>query len=586
MNRFFTIAFVLISAAAFCQSGGVGINANGAPPAASAILDLSSTSKGFVMPRVTQTQRDAIQSPVLGLQIFNTTNNCFEAYGFSNWQTLSCLCNGAPSTPSTITGNSNPCANAPSVTYTVGLVLGANTYTWTVPSGAVIIAGQGTNSITVNYGVNPGNVTVSANNSCGSSSASTLPVTINSIPSTPGTITGNPYPCANSNAQAYSTSSVDGATSYTWTVPSGSIVTAGQGTTSMLVNFSTTPGNLAVTANNTCGSSSASVLPISMAITPSTPGSIIGADTFALNQFGAHYTVAPVTEATTYTWTVPYDATITAGQGTDSITVNFGGHNGTICVTASNCAGTSSSSCKTVNSSCYTGGTQTYNYTGGTQNFTVPACIYVLTIEAFGAAGGTHSGGEVGGNGADIKGTFDVTPGQVINIIAGGMGQDNPNGNIANGGAGGGGGSFAYTAGPNLLIAAGGGGGGALYDDGYPKDVGDNGQTTTCASASKSCWAGGCAGADGSGNFAGKGWNSIQSNANGIGYGGYGGGGTADYHGGGGGGGYSGGGGSGSSNGCGGYGDGGGGGGSYNGGTNQTNTGGVQTGSGQVVLTW
>lgn len=64
------------------NSGNVGI---GTGPDASAILDVSSTDRGFLMPRMTTAQRDAIASPVLGLQIFNTDNQCVEIYGGTEW---------------------------------------------------------------------------------------------------------------------------------------------------------------------------------------------------------------------------------------------------------------------------------------------------------------------------------------------------------------------------------------------------------------------------------------------------------------------------------------------------------------------
>lgn len=53
----------------------VSINHDGTSPDSSAILDLKSTDKGFLPPRMTTTERDAILSPAVGLMIFNLTLN-------------------------------------------------------------------------------------------------------------------------------------------------------------------------------------------------------------------------------------------------------------------------------------------------------------------------------------------------------------------------------------------------------------------------------------------------------------------------------------------------------------------------------
>jgi hypothetical protein len=63
---------MLFAAGAFAQS--VGINSDGSAPNSSAMLDVSSTSKGFLPPRMTQVQRNAISSPVAGLIVW--CSNC------------------------------------------------------------------------------------------------------------------------------------------------------------------------------------------------------------------------------------------------------------------------------------------------------------------------------------------------------------------------------------------------------------------------------------------------------------------------------------------------------------------------------
>jgi hypothetical protein len=54
-----------------------------------AILQADSTAKGFLPPRMTTTQRDAIGSPTSGLMIYNSTTNKLNVYTGSNWEVIS-----------------------------------------------------------------------------------------------------------------------------------------------------------------------------------------------------------------------------------------------------------------------------------------------------------------------------------------------------------------------------------------------------------------------------------------------------------------------------------------------------------------
>lgn len=72
------------------NSGAVGIGTS--TPNASAKLDISSTTQGVLIPRLTSAQRDAISNPSIGLQIFNTTTNCLNFWIGTNWQELCGQC--------------------------------------------------------------------------------------------------------------------------------------------------------------------------------------------------------------------------------------------------------------------------------------------------------------------------------------------------------------------------------------------------------------------------------------------------------------------------------------------------------------
>ena len=74
-----------------CQGAnaqGIGINETGADPHSAAMLDVLSTNKGFLPPRMTTAQRDAIASPAVGLVIYNTTTNCLNFYIGSGWNEI------------------------------------------------------------------------------------------------------------------------------------------------------------------------------------------------------------------------------------------------------------------------------------------------------------------------------------------------------------------------------------------------------------------------------------------------------------------------------------------------------------------
>jgi hypothetical protein len=68
MKKIFTLLTFVISMTTIAQS--VSINSDGSEADPSAILDVKSTTKGFLAPRMTKVQRNAIASPAAGLQIW------------------------------------------------------------------------------------------------------------------------------------------------------------------------------------------------------------------------------------------------------------------------------------------------------------------------------------------------------------------------------------------------------------------------------------------------------------------------------------------------------------------------------------
>jgi len=65
-------AVLLFALAVSTNAQSVGINSDGSAPNSSAMLDVSSTTKGFLAPRMTAAQKAAITSPATGLLIYQT----------------------------------------------------------------------------------------------------------------------------------------------------------------------------------------------------------------------------------------------------------------------------------------------------------------------------------------------------------------------------------------------------------------------------------------------------------------------------------------------------------------------------------
>ena len=103
-----------------------------------------------------------------------------------------------PSVPGAISGNNYP-NSGETVTYTIDPVTGADSYTWSAPTGWLIISGQGTTSVTVITDDNAGSVSVTATNTAGTSAAQTLTVTSAVL------VTSYPYGTAFENESQHST---------------------------------------------------------------------------------------------------------------------------------------------------------------------------------------------------------------------------------------------------------------------------------------------------------------------------------------------------------------------------------------------
>ena len=82
-----TLTATTVNASGILTAGQMTVGAAIAP-VSSAILEASSTTKGFLPPRMTTIQRDAISSAAAGLVVFNTTTNGLEFKSSTGWVSI------------------------------------------------------------------------------------------------------------------------------------------------------------------------------------------------------------------------------------------------------------------------------------------------------------------------------------------------------------------------------------------------------------------------------------------------------------------------------------------------------------------
>lgn len=141
-----------------------------------------------------------------------------------------------------ITGNIQVCPGQTDVAYAIPLIDNAIDYVWILPEGASISAGENTNSIIVDFALNAasGDITVYGSNCRGNGFSSKLHVSVDPVPGSAGTITGNTVVCPGETGVVYNVSPISNASGYNWTVPTGATIVSGQNTTSITVDFLST----------------------------------------------------------------------------------------------------------------------------------------------------------------------------------------------------------------------------------------------------------------------------------------------------------------------------------------------------------
>ena len=307
--------------------------------------------------------------------------------GCGNGSNVSFTVNPLPGTPGAISGTTTPC-NGVSTTYSISAASAATSYTWTY-SGGGTPSGSGT-SVTLSP-TSSGTLSVTATNSCGNSSTTTLAITVVSIPAAPSTPTGT-TPVCNGSSGNYAVTAISGATSYTWSY-SGTGTPSGTGITTSMTP--TTSGNLTVTATNACGTSSASS-PLAITVTPIEDATF----TYSANTYCISGTdpIPTITGVTGGTFTINNGGTINSSTGTIDLDANGVQNYIVTYTTPGTCAGV-----ENIAVSVTAGPQATFSYTG------TPYC------GGTGTAAVTYGAGGSAGAFAPVTPTTDL----VINSTTG-----------------------------------------------------------------------------------------------------------------------------------------------------------------------
>lgn len=219
-----------------------------------------------------------------------------------------------------------------------------NSYTWSAPNG---------NNVTYTTG---GHYVHTTTNYLGCTHEANLYLSFRTIkPATPATISGTAAACP-TETYTYTVVQDPNVDYYTWTAPVGSTIKSGQGTNSIVIEFTAgfvSTGSVSVKGTNCKGTSAARLFTVLFGKKPATPGTISGAIDVCPAVFsgtGNIYKINKVANAKSYNWSLsnPANSHIISHMGTGAddtaILVSFDAPftTGNILVSATGNCGTSS----------------------------------------------------------------------------------------------------------------------------------------------------------------------------------------------------------------------------------------------------
>lgn len=201
----------------------------------------------------------------------------------------------------------------------------ADKYTWSFPGGVAVVSGEGTSSVTVDWGCVEGSVTLEVESSCDTVSID-LPVTFGATE-----IEGKPAVYQGENAILYAVPIISGGT-YAWSVPADAAIVGDANGKEILVNWGCSAGQVSVDIKGTC---SEETVTRDIAIVPlglTGPGYLSAGSR-------DHEFYTDSLHAGSYRWIVPEGVVINSGSDSHRINLDWGNIAGFVKVEVTNSCG-------------------------------------------------------------------------------------------------------------------------------------------------------------------------------------------------------------------------------------------------------
>jgi gliding motility-associated-like protein len=221
-------------------------------------------------------------------------------------------------------------------------------YKWILPAGVTALTSLNQSSIDVRFDANTNaKICLDIKNACQLTTNMCLDVTVKTVQPDVPIITGPISVCSNDDTN-FNVPNNPAITKYTWAVPTGAIITSGQGSASIQVSWGTaTSGQVSLDIENACGLKNKGTASITIKDATLQDPIIAGAISVCPNA-KVVYSVAPNPRIVTYKWATSSDATITASANPNEYNLSWKTAGGDVCLEYINDCGITKKSCVVV----------------------------------------------------------------------------------------------------------------------------------------------------------------------------------------------------------------------------------------------